>query len=405
MERIALNEEHTSRRLILAAALLLLGVGLLVYSFYQLLNPQTEWMSITATSGDGPSGAEEFSFVYRPGAGGDSAAAERKGVTVLYTSLARSAFELFHADEEFEGVVNIYTINRRPNQVLEVDSGLYAAFSGVVDSGSRAIYLGPVYERYFDLFVCQDDVQLVDFDPRLSPEVAREYGEICAYANDPGAIGLELLGENKIRLNISEDYLAYAQREGVENFIDFSWMTNAFALDFIADGLTAQGYTHGTLSSYDGFCRTLDSSATDYTLQLYSRRGDVVYTAADLHYQGPRAVVSLRDYPLSDRDAERFYTLRNGDRRTPYVDPADGLCRNALPELTCYSGELGCGELLLSMLPVYVAEEFDAGLLDGLEYRGIESLYWEEFVLQSTDSGAVVENFYDKDGVTFSAAG
>lgn len=405
VERIELNEEHISRRGILAAALLLLGVGLLVYAFFQFLNPDTEWTSITASTAVGASSAEDFVLLYRPGGGGASPTVERKGVTALYTDLARRAFQLFHADQPFEGVVNVYDLNRRPNETVEVDPGLYAAFQTVADSGSRALYLGPVYSRYFGVFSCQDDTQLVDFDPRLSEDVAAEYRELCAWANDPEAIGLELLGENEVCLRVSEAYLAYAEREGVENFIDFSWMTNAFVADFIASGLTAQGYTRGALTSCDGFCRNLDSSGTDYTLPLYSRQGDTVYAAAGLRYTGPRALVTLRDYPMSERDASRFYTLKNGERRTPYVDPADGLCRNTLPELVCYSTSRGCAETLLAMLPVYVAETFDAGALDALKGQGIESIRWERFTLRCTGSEAVFENFYSQDGVTFSAAG
>lgn len=405
MERIELNEEHTSRRGILAAALLLLGVGLLVYAFFQFLNPETEWTSITASTAGGASCAEDFVLLYRPGGGGASPTVERKGVTALYTDLARQAFQLFHADQPFEGVVNVYDLNRRPNETVEVDPGLYAAFQTVADSGSRALYLGPVYSRYFGVFSCQDDTQLVDFDPRLSEDVAAEYRELCAWANDPEAVSLELLGENKVCLRVSEAYLAYAEREGIENFIDFSWMTNAFAADFIAGGLTAQGYTHGALTSYDGFCRNLDSSGTDYTLPLYSRQGDTVYAAAGLRYTGPRALVTLRDYPMSERDASRFYTLKNGERRTPYVDPSDGLCRSALPELVCYSTSRGCAETLLAVLPVYVAEGFDAGALDALKGQGIESVRWEGFTLRCTDSEAVFENFYSQDGAVFSAAG
>ena len=405
VQRIELNDQHVSRRLILTAALLLLGVGLLVYSFLQFLEPQSEWVTITADSGGGPSSAGDFTLLYNPGGGDASPSAERKAVTTLYTGLARRAFQLFHADQPFEGVVNVYDLNRRPNEAVEVDPGLYAAFQTVADSGSRALYLGPVYSRYFGVSTCQDDVELADFDPRLSEAVAAEYRELCAWANDPDAIGLELLGENKVCLRVSEEYLAYAEREGIEDFIDFSWMANAFITDFIADGLIAQGYTHGALTSYDGFCRNLDSGGTDYTLPLYSRQGDTVYAAAELHYTGPRAFVTLRDYPMSERDASRFYTLKNGERRTPYLDPADGLCRNALPELVCYSASRGCGEMLLAMLPVYVAEGFDAGALDALKGQGIESIRWEGFTLRCTDSEAVFENFYSQDGVAFSAAG
>lgn len=405
VQRIELSDQHVSRRLILTAALLLLGVGLLVYSFLQFLEPQSEWVTITADSGGGPSSAGDFTLLYCPGGGDASPSAERKGVTTLYTSLAQRAFQLFHADQSFEGVVNVYDLNHRPNETVEVDPGLYAAFQAVADSGSRALYLGPVYSRYFGVFTCQDDVELADFDPRLSEAVAAEYRELCAWANDPDAIGLELLEENKVCLRVSEAYLAYARAEEIEDFIDFSWMANAFIADFIADGLIARGYTSGALTSCDGFCRNLDGGGTGYTLPLYSRQEDAVYAAAELRYTGPRTFVALRDYPMSERDAARFYTLKNGERRTPYVDPADGLCRNALPELVCYSTSRGCAETLLALLPVYVAESFDAGALDGLKSRGIESLLWEGFTLHCTDSEAVFENFYSHDGVVFSAAG
>lgn len=405
VERIELNEEHVSRRLILAAALLLLGVGLLVYSFIQFVSPQSEWMTITADSREGPSSADDFTLLYRPGAGDISSTAERKGVTVLYTDLAWRAFRLFHADQPFEGLVNVYDLNRRPNETVEVDPGLYAAFQAAVDSGSRALYLGPVYSRYFGILTCQEDTQLADFDPRLSTGVAAEFRELCAFAGNPDAIDLELLGENKVRLRVSKEYLAYAEAGEIEDFIDFSWMANAFIVDFIADGLATQGYTHGTLTSYDGFCRNLDDSAMGYTLPLHSRQGSIVYSAAELHYTGPRAFVALRDYPMSERDAGRFYTLENGERRTPYLDPADGFCRNALPELVCSSGELGCGGVLLAMLPVYVADRFDSKAPDKLKVQGIESFWWEGCALHSTDAGADFGNFFSKDGVIFSAAG
>lgn len=389
----------------MAAALLLIGAGLLVYAFLQFLNPQSGWETITANSSAGASSAEDFTLLYYPGAGGASPTAERRGVTQVYTSLARNAYELFHAGQGFDGMANVYAINRRPNEVLEVEPGLYAAFGVVQESGSRALYLGPVYNRYFDLFSCQDDVQLVDFDPRLSQDVAREYREICAYANDRTAVSLELLGENRVRLNVSAEYLAYARREGIEDFIDFSWMTNAFIADFLANGLAAQGYTHGTLTSYDGFSRCLDMGETEYSLQFYSRVDNTVYPAAVLHYTGPLAVVSLRDYPVNDQDARRFYTLRSGERRTPYLDPADGLCRNALPELTCYSAGSGCGAMLLAMLPVYVAEEFRPERLDALYREGISSVYCRDYTLHTAGGPARLDDFFDSDGVRFTAAG
>lgn len=377
VERIELNEEHTGRRLIAAGVLLVFGAAMLAYAFGQLLSPEEEWITVEGSSSAGASSAEEFSFLYRPGSGDRPYTADRKAVTVLYSQLCREAFQLFHNMEAFEGVTNIYTINRRPNEVLEVAPALYEAFAAVERSGSRALYLGPVYERYSNLFFCWDDSLLVDFDPRLSPEVAQEYREYAAFANDPQAVRLELLGENRIRLFISQEYLEYAEREGIENFIDFAWMRNAFIADYMAGELTAQGYTHGVLASYDGFIRCLDSSGEDYSLSIYDQKEGAAYTAAMMRYRGPKSIVCLRDYPINELDERRFYRLRSGEVRTPYVDIADGMCRNSVSGLTGYAGDKGCGEILLEMMPVYIADVLQEDALEALAEKGINFVYCE----------------------------
>lgn len=404
VERIELPEEHPWRRLALAVVLLAFGGAMLAFAVIQLLQPDSEWMTVEAQSSVGVSCAQEFAFLYRPGGTGSSPTAERRGVTSAYSQLCRQAFQVFHSREAFEGVTNLYAINRRPNEVLEIDGGLYGAFAAVAESGSRAIYLGPVYSRYEDLFFCEDDSQLVDFDPRLSPEVAREYAEIAAFANDPDAIAVELLGGNQIRLSVSETYLAYAQREGVTDFIDFGWMRNAFIADYLAQGLTAQGYTNGALTSYDGFVRNLDGSGAGYSMNLFDRRPEGLYPAAVIDYTGPMSIVSLRDYPMNDLDSLRFYELDSGQLRTPYLDPADGLCRSAIHDLTCMSREKGCGAILLEMLPVYIADAFHPEGLTRLAEEGIGSLYCQDRVVCRTGPVPEISQLYQENGVRYTVA-
>lgn len=384
MERIELNEEHTGRKLAAAIALLLFGAAMLAYAFGQLVSPEEEWITVETEAGAGMSSAAEFSFLYRPGSGELSYAEDRRAVTTLYTRLCRETYQLFHRVEPFEGVTNIYTINHRPNETLEVAPALYEAFAAVERSGSRALYLGPVYERYGGLFSCEDDSLLADFDPRLSPEVAEEYGEYAAFANDPQAVRIELLEGSRVRLAVSPEYLEYARQEGVECFIDFAWMRNAFIADYIARELTAQGFTRGVLSSYDGFTRCLDGSGTDYALPISERKGGTVCTAAVLRYQGPKSIVDLRDYPVNALDQTRFYRLDTGEIRTPYVDIADGLCRNAASSLTGYAGDRGCGEILLEMAPVYIADTLREDALEALAEKGIDFVYCEDGIIHAS---------------------
>lgn len=403
MERIELNEEHVGRRLIMTVALLLLGVGALAYAFVQLVAPEDEWITVEASSSVGVSCASEFSFLYRPGGGERSYAAEKRAVTALYSRLCREAFELFSCQEAFEGVNNVYAINRRPNEVLEVDEGLYRAFSTVDRSGSRAIYLGPVYSRYNDIFFCQDDSQLADFDPRLSEDVAEEYLEIARFANDPQSVRLELLGEGKIRLYVSEEYLSYARERGIDRFIDFAWMRNAFAADYMAEALAAEGCTHGVLRSYDGFIRNLDA-AVGYSLNLCDYREGTVYGAAVMNYRGPMGIVCLRDYPASELDQYRFYRLRSGEVRTPYLDPEDGLCKSALHDLACYAENRGCGEILLAALPVYAADELRPEELARLAEEGVQSVYCQDRVIWHTDPALELAEVFEREDLRYTAA-
>ena len=137
VERIELNEENAGRKLIIAVVLLLFGAGMLVYAFMGLLTPETGWQTIEVSGSGGPSCGEEFIFLYEL-----NNSAEAKMVTDIYTDACQKAFRLFNSDQEYEDVTNVRTINLHPNEVLEIDEGLYKALTCFPDSGRRELYLG-----------------------------------------------------------------------------------------------------------------------------------------------------------------------------------------------------------------------------------------------------------------------
>lgn len=405
VERIELSWKNYRVRIIAAAVFLVAGVWLLARSVAGLLGTDPGWQVIEAASGAEAGCAAEFTFLYDLGAGELSAAAEKRALTAAYTEAAVAAYRLFNADESFEGVTNIQDLNRHPNEVLTVDEALYEAFALLERYGNRSVYLGPVYETYGGLFSCEEEWQAADFDPYVNPEVAAFYAEAAAYARDPGSVSVELLGDGQVRLNVSEEYLAFAGRSDTCRFVDFDWMANAFIADYLAQTLADQGYTHGVLTSYDGFIRNLDSrEGTYYALNLYDREEQTVYPAAVMRYQGPMGIVSLRDYPMSDLDARRFYRTAAGDTRTPYLDISDGLCRTALPNLVCYAGDRGCGEILLEMVPVYIAEQFHRDALARLAAEGVESVCCEDGVIYPSDPRMELSQLYEDEKVRYSVA-
>lgn len=405
MERIELDERNLGRRLALVVVLLAAAAIAFSYGVANFFSAQAGWQTIEASSGQGPTCGDELTLLYELGAEDPSAAAaEGRALTALYSDACRKLFQLFHTVEQFEGVANLRYVSLHPNETLTVDEMLYGALETVQRHGDRTIYLGPVYARYGDLFFCRDDGQLTDFDPRLSQDVAREYETLAAYARDPGAIDLRLMGENQVCLFVSEDYLAFARREGVEQFLDFGWMKNAFVVDAVAELLLEQGFTHGVVSSYDGFQRNLDDREERYSLNVLDYVDGAVCRAAVLEYQGSRSIVCLRDYAVDELDGQRIYRLKNGEVRTTYLSPEDGRCRSAAHDLIGYSTEMGCGELALRLAPVYVAETLDAKALDALAREGLQSIYCRDRVIFATEPGADLTALYEGDGMRYTVS-
>lgn len=396
VEKIELSGSNITLRLIAAGLFLLIGALALAYSFGQLFAVEGGWQEIEAGASDGPTCAGEFTLFYELGAEGRAPEEENRALSALYTQTCRTAYQLFHTMEGFDGVVNLWELSRRPNEALEVDPMLYRAFEAVREAGDRTVYLGPVYARYGDLFRCQDDVMLVDFDPRLSGEVAAEYAAYAAYAADPAHIEVELLGENRLRLRISEEYLAFARQESVVCFLDFGWLRNAFVADCLADALAEGGFTCGTITSWDGFARCLDGrEGRTYALELLDEleEGRPI-CAGTAEYQGPMSLAALQRFPAAERDWERFYRLRDGQVRTMYLDPADGVCRASADSLTGCSRTLSCARLAMKLGPVFIADTLDTGALDGLAAEGVHTVCCRDRTLRVSDPSMSVTNLY-----------
>jgi len=388
-----------------AVLFLIIGAAALAYAFSRLFAQEPGWQTIQAGTGGGPTCGEDFTFLYELGASGRPAGEEGRAVTQLYTQACRKAFQLFHTDESFEGVVNLRDIDQRPNEVLEVDPALYRAFKAVQEAGDRTLYLGPIVARYDDLFYCEDDPQLVDFDPRLSGEVAEEYAAVAAFANDPEQIDVELLGENKIRLRVSEEYLAYARREEIDRFLDFGWMKNAFIADYLAETMIEAGYTCGSISSADGFARCLDGREGSYGLHILDRLEDRPIQAGTLEYQGPMSLVSFRAFPAAEGDGHRYYRLKNGEIRTLYLDPRDGLCKLGVDSAACYSPTLSCAQIAMKAAPALIADEIRGDLLEELAGEGVRHILCRDRTLYVSDPDVSLTGLYeDGDGIRYSVA-
>lgn len=384
--------------------LILTGVCALGYSLVSFLTVDTGWATITSDSSEADC-SEELIFQYYLGAGDLSATAEKKAVVQLYAETARKAYQLFHTSQGFDGVNNLYYINQHPNEVIAVDEVLYDAFSTIEKYGNRAVYLAPVYVQYSNLFGCHDDAETIDFDPYQSEEIADYFAEIISFAGDKNAIDIELLGDHKIKLYVSDAYLDYASEIGFSEFLDFYWMKNAFIVDYIADTMKASGFVLGSISSYDGFVRNLDDvSGMEYAFNLFDRDGASVYQAGVMRYHCAMSIVYLRNYPANESlDWQHYYEFRNGEIRTVYIDAADGYSKSAVNNLVAYAQNDSCAEVLLQVMPVYINEQFEAEKLTKLAQGGVYSIYCEDNRILYNESSLVLTDLYDGNEIRYTA--
>ena len=418
VEKVELSESHIGIRLALVVLLLVIGISFIGLGIRSLLTVESPMASNSIMVSIGEEGAypdtvfnnigNEFVFMYNLGTGDMSPTAENKILRALYTDFMVDAYRVFHNNQAFENVNNLYYVNQHPNEEIEVNEMLYQALSLIKEYDDRNIYLAPVYAQYDDIFFCEDDSQIADYDPYLNPEVASVYKKLAEYAKDAKAVDVQLLGNNRMKLMVSHEYMDFCKENDITCYIDFSWMKNAFIIDSVAETLNAKGFTFGTISSYDGFSRNLDESGTEFSFNIYdvqekSANENNVYQVATMQYTGMRSIVTMRSFPINTLDAYRYYELDNGEIRTMYLDIADGQCKSAANNLYAYSKEYSCSEILLQIAPIYIADAMKEDSLSALSEKGIETIYCKDTLIRYTEDKLQLKDLYVSDKFSYSS--
>ena len=365
--RIELSTESFTVRWILIVLLIAVAATCLVVGITSMMETVDGWAAIEVSS-DKVNCSEDFQFYYDLGAGEEAATVENKRLTTIYSQATEDGYMIFSAYDDSDTVHNVRYLNQHPNEVVTVDETLYRALELLNRYHDRSVFLAPLNVEYNRIFNSTNDVEAAGFDPAKSEQARANVSEMMTYAGNPEMISLELFGDNQVQLHIAEEYLAYAQQEEIEVFVDFSWMTNAFIADYIAEVLLDYGMTNGYVVSFDGYTRNLDTRGGAYRLNVFSRQGDTVYVPAVMSYDEPLSIVSLRAYPMSNEDAWHYYEYENGDVASVFLDPADGLSKHTLKELISYSADLSCAETLMKAKTLFIADEVDMNSLNGNDF-------------------------------------
>ncbi len=393
VEKMTLFTKHVKLRFIIMTILIFFGAGNLAMFVAGWLGTDAGWQEIATVSNSYVNCSSDFVFLYDVGGAGISAGPEKREIAELYTDLCIKGYQMFTADEPYgplaesgaedaaleRGPVsetdetayegerhaiiegnNLCVIGSHPNTPVQVDPALYEALQLVTADGSRLLYMAPVYEIMKNLCAASDDLDAQAFDPAYNQAVAEDIEKIMTFVKDPDQINLAFLDKDQVCLHVSDDYLGFAEADAIETLIDFHHLMNAFIIDYMAQTLEEAGYTSGMISSYDGYSRILSDASSESALKLFGREDRTITELATLNMTDVRATVSMRAFPLSEKDGESYYVYEDGSTVTPFLNKEDGLSHPALTHLVGCSKDRSCAQILMALYDPFTRDEFRA---------------------------------------------
>lgn len=384
VEEIEVSGKHTKLKIVIVIVAVIIALVSFGTGIATCMSEDRGWKALEVNSGADSCGGDFVCYYYLE-KGGQGGKKLLDSVTNDYSEACVNAYRIFNAEKDFEGVSNLATLSKKINTEVMVNPVLYSALGEVQKSGTRALYLAPIYTYYYNLFYAFDDSYAAENDPRKNTELAAKFTRILSYANSGEHISLELLGENKVKLNVSEEYAAFFKAEGYGAYLDFFILKNAFIIDYISDFMTDKG--HGTLiSSFDGYTRSSLAGDKTYTLNVFDFDGKYVNPAASVTRGGKVSAVRFRDYGTGGgSEFDYYYTYTDGVTVTPYLN-SDGLNNSCLHNLLTYSYTQSCARVMLESLPVYTADELADESLKSLKTASIYSLYCAEKEVRFNDA-------------------
>ena len=395
VEKVELDESNVKRRLILTVLALAVAGVAIGYGISTLTSSSKGWNTIEVNSSAQLNSGSEFTFSYYLGKNG-SPTAERKALSLLYTEACEQAYADFDDYNIYEGINNIRYINEHPNQKIQVSDYLYASLSKMVGKGGRYLYLGPLYEIYCNVLYTDNDTSAELYDVYYSEEYRDFAQQLLSYINNSENVELELLGNNTISLNISQEYYDYCKANGVKSLISFSWLRNAFIIDFLAERIMSAGYNNGNLASNDGYAINFGGQETIFNLFDWSSNN--IFQAGSMAIKEKENIINLKSFPLTREDND-YYIYQDGIIRTAHISNNDIYNIDRHPEsLIAYSKDVACADIVIEIMADYLNKDFNYSDFGKYVSKGIQSIYIKDKTISFTEKGQVID--YDKDNYT-----
>lgn len=314
--------KNEKRSIIIRAGLLgvlLIAIVIVIVLLVNSFSIKEGFNEITSTYVNNYSISSELNLKYYLKKDSNSIASNKDKLEKLYAESLDTIYELIDSKQEYSNINNIYYINNHPNEIIEIDKTLYDVLKNIYDADSRFLLYGSLYQYWDSLYFSLEEKQRDNLDPSYNLEYKNLINEFVT--NSINYISIDFLEDNKIILNVSDEYNSIYQDEYIE-YIGLGYLTNMIIMDYIKACFIDNGYNDGYIISKDGYLLSFGGEH----LSLYPLVTDIYNTYyAKVEISNGNAYIGSYDYSIND--SYRYYETKYNEtkvKRNQYINNDTG---------------------------------------------------------------------------------
>lgn len=333
---ITVNEKHVPLRILGFVLALVLAVGSFTFGVTRIGHKEEGMYDLTAAAdAELPlyQSGLHARFLFRGESGQIKLALGQ--ADKVYTEALNRNVKLLDARQEYDGVVNLATLNARVNQDVSVSPALYAVLTDAWEK-TRAgegysLFAGPLCAEWESILILTEPE---DFDPLRNENEAERLRLLADWAGQIDKLRLVEVDAQQciLRVEAPEDYLRFLEEMELEPVVlDLNLLREAYLLELTGKELEEQGLNEGYLSTDSGLILSLSGQRTGEYV-LYGYLNQMPQPAATARVEPGSAYSQFTAFPLITGVQTEYYAIQEAGRthlRSPWL-PADGLDRELL---------------------------------------------------------------------------
>ena len=270
----------------------------------------------------------------------------QKRAVELYSSTLKKTYKVTDPSSIYEDVDSLASINTSPNKEITLSKTLYGYLAKAKEievNSNYSLFSAPLFDEWQRLISLQELQKSYNYDPINDADEAKYLSDISSFINDPNHISLTLLGEEKVRLNVSEEYLNFRQQHEISSpLVSFGSLRGAIEIETLIEAFENEGFHDGFFSNQRGLGATLDlTPGLNHVLQ--AKEGSEKVHVGNLTYPSSHAFCKYSRFL-------KGYSLQKGEdtyNRSLYLNLSTGEGDTVFESVGLCSGSISLWDLTL----------------------------------------------------------